>query len=144
MKHSSVVLILVALLCLPACMSFVGGPGGISPSEFQFQPMIPWKAPGPGGWKSARVTIQLVHITDRGFRKNVWCPIEVQVPEVNYLGIVTDEFAQLEAAKAADIAAERTLRKEGLFSAEMCEHFRMEMLKEMGKTVGGARVIKAL
>ena len=111
MRRLSVVLALSALLCLPACMSFIGGPLGISPSQFQFRPIVPLSVPGPGGWKSARVVIQLVHATEQGIRGNVICPIEVQVPEVNYLGTVTDEFAQLEAARAADIAAERTLQE---------------------------------
>ena len=144
MKRSSVVLVLLSLLCLPACMSFIGGPWGIPPSQFQFRPIVPRRAPGPGGWKSARVTIQLVHVTEKGVRKNVWCTIEVQVPEINFRGVVTDEFAQLEAAKASDIASERTLKQEGLFSAEMCEHFRKEMEKEMGRNVDGTRVIMAL
>jgi hypothetical protein len=143
MKRSCVVLVLFALLSLSACVSFIGGPWGISPSQFQFQPVVPLRAPGPGGWKSARVTILLVFATGEGARKNVRCPIEVQVPEINYRGVVTDEFAQLEAAKAADIAAERTLSQE-LFSAEMCKRFEEEMQKEMGKTVDGTRVIKAL
>jgi len=144
MKHSPVVLALTALLWLSACMSFVGGPLGISPSQFQFRPIVPLSAPGPGGWKSARVVIQLVHVTDRGVRRNVHCPIEVQVPEINYLGTVTDEFAQLEAAKAADIAAERTLQQQNLLSAELCQRFMQEMLKVMGEAIDGTRIKKAL
>jgi hypothetical protein len=144
MKHASVVLILAALLCLPACMSFVGGPLGISPSQFQFRPIVPLSAPGPGGWKSARVIIQLIHVTEQGIRKNVICPIEVQVPEVNYLGVVTDEFAQWEAAKAADIAAERALQQQSLLSAELCQRFMQEMLKVMGEAIDGTRIKKAL
>lgn len=144
MKRSGVVLALAALLCLSACMSIVGGPGGISPSQFQFGPIVPLREPGPGGWKSARVIIRLTHVTELGIEKNVECPIEVHVPEINYRGIVTDEFAQLEAAKAADIAAERTLKRQDLFSAEMCEHFRNEMERVMGKSVDGTRIIQAL
>lgn len=101
MKRSSMVLVLVALLCLPACMSFVGGPWGIPPSEFQFRPMVPLRAPGPGGWKSARATIHLMHVTPQGVRKNAWCHIEVQVPEINFRGVVTDEFAQRKCASAS-------------------------------------------
>jgi hypothetical protein len=139
-----VVLVLIALLCLPACMSFVGGPWGIPPSDFQFRPVVPLRAPGPGGWKSARVAIQLMHVVNDYIRKNVWCHIEVQVPEINYLGVVTDEFAQLEAARASNIAAERVLKQEELFTAEMCKLFMEEMRKEMAKTIDGTRVIKAL
>lgn len=102
------------------------------------------RAPGPGGWKSARVVIQLLHVTDEGVRKNVFCPIEVQVPEVNYLGIVTDQFAQWEAARAADIAAELTLKQQELVSAEMCKRFREEMEKQMREGVDGTRIIQAL
>jgi hypothetical protein len=106
--------------------------------------MVPRRGPGPGGWKSARVTIQLLHVTEQGVHKNVWCPVEVQVPEVNYLGVVTDLLAQQEAARASDIASELTLKQEALLSAEMCEHFRREMERELGKAIEGARVIKAL
>lgn len=144
MNRSGVVLALAALLCLSACVSIVGGPGGISPSQFQFEPIVPLREPGPGGWRSARVTIGLVHVTELGIERNVECPIEVQVPEINLDGVVLDEVARHEAAKAADIAAERTLKQEGLFSAEMCEYFMTEMEKLMGENVRGARVIKAL
>ncbi|WP_309892347.1 hypothetical protein [Archangium sp.] len=90
------------------------------------------------------MTIQLLHVTDQGIHKNVWCPVEVQVPEINYLGVITDQFAQEEAARASDIASERTMKQEALLSAEMCEHFRKEMEREIGKVIEGARVIKAL
>ncbi|QRK13183.1 hypothetical protein JQX13_26035 [Archangium violaceum] len=143
MKRSSVVTVLVALSCLTACMSFIDGWGGISPSQFEFQPMVPLRGQGPGGWKSARVVITLLHVTPGDVRRKVTCPIEVQVPEVNRLGVVSNEFAQMEAAKAADIAAERTLAQGGL-SAEMCERFKNEMQEVMGKTIGGVRVIKSL
>jgi hypothetical protein len=143
MKPSSIVLVL-ALLSLPACVSIVGGPGGISPSQFQFQSMVPLREPGPGGWKIARVIIQLVHVTDRGLRRHVHCPIEVQVPEINGLGLVTDEFAQMEAARAADIAAQRTLKQESLLAAEMCKCFRDEMQAELREFIPGTRIIQAL
>ncbi|OJT20317.1 hypothetical protein BO221_30220 [Archangium sp. Cb G35] len=90
------------------------------------------------------MVIHLIHVTEQGIHKNVFCPIEVQVPEVNYLGVVTDQFAQWEAARAADIAAERTLKQQHLLSAELCQRFMAEMLDVMGDTVDGARVIKAL
>jgi hypothetical protein len=143
MKRLSVVLVLFALLSLSACVSIVGGPGGISPEQFQFQPVVPLREAGPGGWKSARVTIHLLHVTDLGVEKTVLCPIEVQVPEINGDGVVTDAFAQWEAARASDIAAERTLRQEGLLSAEMCQRFIDELMYELGKSIGGTRVIKA-
>jgi hypothetical protein len=144
MRRSSVVLLFSALLSLSACMSIVDWPGGISSFQFQFRPIVTRREPGPGGWKSARVTIRLVHVTERGIRRDVECPIEVQVPEVNYLGVVLDEFAQSEAARAADIAAKRTPERQELLSAELCEHFRKEMEREMGRTVDGTRIIRAL
>jgi hypothetical protein len=144
MQRTSVVLALAALLNLMACVSIVGGPGGISPEQFQFEPRVPLRAPGPGGWKSARAIIQLAHVTERGVRRNVLCPIEVQVPEVNYARTVDDEFAQLEAAKAADIAAAWVLEQQNLFSAEMCDRFQKKMREEMSENIPGVRVIKAL
>ncbi|MBN1209092.1 MAG: hypothetical protein JXB05_29810 [Myxococcaceae bacterium] len=140
MKSSSVALVLLTLLSLSACVSIVGGPGGISPSQFQFRSIVPLREPGPGGWKSARVIIQLVHMTERGVRKNIHCGIEVQVPQINEFSIVTDEFAQLEAARAA----ERTLKQEDLLTAEMCKRFRDEMQSEMREFIPGTRIIQAL
>jgi hypothetical protein len=137
-------LVFVALLTLPSCVSLVGGPGGISPEQFQFQPIVPLREPGPGGWKTARVTIHLVHVTDQGVRRNVFCRIEVQVPQIHAFGVVTDEFAQMEAARAADIAAERTLNQGELLSAEMCARFRAEMQSQMKELIPGVRVIQAL
>jgi hypothetical protein len=142
MKQS--LLMLITLLSLAACVSIVGGPGGMLPSQFQFQSIVPLREPGPGGWKSARVIIQLIHITQRGLQKNIHCAIDVQVPQINGAGLVTDEFAQMEAAKAADIAAEQTLRQEGLLTAEMCQRFRAEMQDELRKFIPGSRIIQAL
>lgn len=144
MTRSWMALALVALLPLASCVSLVGGPGGISPEQFQFQPMVPLRDLGPGGWKAARATIQLVHVTDQGVRRNVYCRIEVQVPEIHAFGVVTDEFAQMEAARAADVAAERTLRQGELLSAEMCNRFRAEMQAQMTELIPGVRVIQAL
>ncbi|MFE8595316.1 hypothetical protein [Archangium violaceum] len=143
MKRARVLPGIVALLCLTACMSFVGGRWGISPSQFQFRSIVPRREPGPGGWKSARVTIQLLHVTPEGIHRNVTCPIEVQVPEFNKDGVVLDEIAQLEAAVAADISAEWAL-KQGGFSEEMCRRFRTEMERILVEAIGGARVVKAL
>lgn len=143
MKRARVLPGIVALLWLTACMSFVGGRWGISPSQFQFRSIVPMREPGPGGWKSARVTIQLLHVTPEGLHRNVTCHIEVQVPEFNKDGVVLDEIAQLEAAVAADIAAEWVLKRGGL-SAEMCDQFNKEMESVLKKTIAGARVIRAL
>lgn len=144
MKRSWMTLACVALLALASCVSLVDGPGGISPEQFQFRPMVPLREPGPGGWKAARVTIQLVHVTEQGVRRNVYCRIEVQVPEIHAFGVVPDELAQMEAARAADIAAERTLHQGELLSAEMCARFRAEMQLQMKEFIPGVRVIQAL
>lgn len=143
MKRSHVLCCMAALLCLTACMSFVGGRWGISPSQCQFRSIVPMREPGPGGWKSARVTIQLLHVTPEGIERNVTCRIEVQVPEFNGDGIVLDEIAQLEAAVAADIAAEWVLKTGGL-TAEMCNNFETEMGSLLRGRIRGARVIKAM
>jgi hypothetical protein len=82
-------------------------------------------------------------VTPEGIERNVKCHIEVEVPEFNEHGIVLDEIAQLEAAVAADIAAEWVLKRGGL-TAEMCDHFRDEMLSLLRKRIDGARVIRAL
>jgi hypothetical protein len=141
MKRAVLLLGLAALLCTTACMSFVGGEGGgggISPLQFMFEPYVPADAFEPGGWKAARVIITLVRKSDEGLRL-VPCQVQVEVPESNFRGVVSDEFAQLEAAKAADTAVERVL-PQGLMSAEMCKRFRDEMQMLLQATVPGARV----
>jgi hypothetical protein len=131
-------LALGTLLALTACVSIAGGPGGISPSQFEFVPALPADGYEPGGWKVARLIINLVRVTG-GEPVLVPCEIQVEVPEFNIAGIVTDEVAQASAAIAADIAAGR-VASEGLLSAELCERFRVEMLKELQIRIPGARV----
>jgi hypothetical protein len=131
-------LALGAVLAFPACVSIAGGPGGVSPSQFKFVPALPADGDGPGGWKVARLIINLVRVTG-GEPLLVPCEIQVEVPEFNRDGIVTDEVAQAAAAIAADIAAGR-VAAEGLLSAELCERFRVEMLKELRLRIQGARV----
>lgn len=141
MKRAVLLLGLAALLCTTACMSFVGGEGGgggISPLQFMFEPYVPADALEPGGWKAARVIITLVRKSDEGLRL-VPCQVQVEVPESNFRGMVSDEFAQMEAAKAADAAVERVL-PQGLMSAEMCKRFRDEMQRLLQASVPGARV----
>lgn len=141
MRRSALLLGLAVLLNVTACVSFVGGDGGgggISPSQFMFEPYVPPDASGPGGWKAARVIINLVRKSDEGLRM-VPCQVQVEVPERNFQGGVSDEFAQQEAAKAADAAVERVL-PQGLMSAEMCKRFRDEMQRLLQGPIPGARV----
>jgi GTP cyclohydrolase I len=64
------------------------------------------------------------------------CEIEVGVPEVNFNGSISDEFAQVTAAKAADEAA-RIVFRERQPTVLVCEHFRRHMERIMGDwTVG--------
>jgi hypothetical protein len=71
------------------------------------------------------------------------CEIEVGVPEKNRLGVVTDEFAQVAAAKAADEAARIVLR-EHQPTALACDLFRKHMASILGDpnfgTIPGAQV----
>lgn len=126
------------LLALAACVSIAGGPGGISPSQFQFVSVLPSESIEPGGWKMARVTLQLVHMPE-GEPVVVPCDVQVEVPEINKDGVVTHELAQTAAAQASDTAAARVM-DQGLLSAELCVRFRAEMLKELQMRIPGARV----
>ncbi|HYO72107.1 MAG TPA: hypothetical protein VEU33_39140 [Archangium sp.] len=133
---------LAVLLYATACVSFVDKEGawdGISPSRFMFKPYVPPDAAGPGGWKAARIIITLARKPDDGPLQLVPCQVQVEVPEANYLGSITDALAQTEAAKAADAAAEIVLTQ-GLFSAEMCSQFHEEMRKRLEIPIPGARV----
>jgi hypothetical protein len=133
---------IVALLYATACVSFVGGEGdgsGISPSQFMFEPYVPADSLEPGGWKAARVIISLVRKSEEDGVRFVPCQVQVEVPESNFLGVISDEFAQREAAKAADAAVKRVL-PQGLMSAEMCRRFRDEMQMLLQGPVPGARV----
>ena len=143
MRLSVLLLGLAALLYATACVSFVGGDGGgggISPSQFKFEPYVPEDVLEPGGWKAARVIITLVRKSDEGIRI-VPCEVQVEVPEANYLGFVTDELAQTEAAKAADAAVEQEL-PHGLMSEVMCERFRKRMREILKISIPGVRIRK--
>lgn len=86
----------------------------------------------------ARVTLQLVHMPDDA-PVLVPCDVQVEVPEINKDGVVTDEVAQAVAAQASDTAAARVM-DQGLLSAELCARFRAEMLREIQMRIPGARV----
>jgi hypothetical protein len=99
--------------------------GHISPSTFQFQNVVPYSPPKGGGWKVAQVVILLSKLSPV-FSETATCDIEVGVPEKNLNGWVLDEFAQVEAAKAADKAARIVLR-EKIPTALACDQFRKHM-----------------
>lgn len=124
-------------LAIAACISIAGGPGGISPSQFEFIPEVPLKGKGPGGWKAARVVISLLRFADRP--DLVACSLLVEVPQVNREGSISDEVAQLSAAASADAAAARVSGL-GYTSGELCHRFKEEMLRELQLRIPGARV----
>ncbi len=126
------------LLLATACVSIAGGPGGISPSQFHFSPIVSLKGRGPGGWKMARLIINLARVSEEGVH-NVPCQVQVEVPERNFLGAVDDALAEEAAAEAADTAAELVM-PQGLVSASMCEKFRQEMQRLLSVPIPGARV----
>jgi hypothetical protein len=131
---------IVVLLLLMGCVSIAGGPGGISPSQFKFVPVVPAEGGQVGGWKAARVVITLVRGPEEPTA--VPCELSVEVPAINEQGEVTDGFAQRAAAMASDEAAAR-VAGQGLLSAELCERFRQEMMRELGLLIPGARVRRA-
>jgi len=128
---------LFALVALQACVSTPEWEP-IAPSEFHFVPIVPPKGPGPGGWKVARLLITLARQEGHTF-KPVICRVQVEVPEFNFRGPVTDEYAQSCAATASDQAAERVLRQSFL-SAELCKRYHLEMERLLRELVPGARV----
>jgi hypothetical protein len=133
------VLSLLALLCtcLPACVG-----GHIPPSLFQFTNVVPYTGPEGGGWKVAQVVVLMGKISPL-FSSTAVCEIEVGVPERNLKGWVTDEIAQVEAARAADEAARIVLR-EHQPTALACDQFRKHMRGILGDlnfgTIPGATV----
>jgi hypothetical protein len=87
-----IVLFLVVLGA--AQLACVGG--HIPPSMFQFENVVPYSPPEPGGWKAAQVVILLGRISP-AFPQSATCDIEVGVPEMNKHGWVTDGAAQAAA-----------------------------------------------
>jgi hypothetical protein len=116
--------------------------GHIPPSTFQFENVVPYTPPDGGGWKVAQVLILLNKISPV-FPESATCDIEVGVPERHGSTWVTNEFAQVEAAKAADKAARIVLR-EHLPTALACDQFRKHMQRiltdRVSGTIPGARV----
>ncbi|MFL5353752.1 hypothetical protein [Archangium sp.] len=133
------VLLLLAVLGT-AHLACVGG--HIPPSMFQFENVVPYTGPEGGGWKVAQVLILLGRISPM-FSSAATCDIEVGVPERSGDTWVTNEFAQVEAAKAADQAARRVLRERHM-TALACFKFREYMQSILADpvsgTIPGARV----
>jgi hypothetical protein len=128
-----VVLLLLAVLSA-AQLACVGG--HIPPSIFEFANVVPYTGPEGGGWKVAQVLVLLGRISPR-FSSTATCDIEVGVPEKNRTGLVSNEFAQQEAAKAADKAARIVLREKQP-TALACQQFREHMQRILGDLERGA------
>lgn len=133
------VALMVVSLWLGGCSTIVTG--GISPSAFEFHPMVPIGGVQPGGWKVAQVIILLGSASVSGPRA-VWCDIEVGLPQVNYLGPVLDEEAQGACAAAADQASRVVLQQRLEVSALICRRFQEEMEAIISKSIPGVRVTK--
>lgn len=65
------------------------------------------------------------------------------IPQVNLRGPIFDEFAQVEAAAAADAAARLVLVEE-LPTSELCRGFQLEMNRILSAAIPGVRVTKFL
>jgi hypothetical protein len=134
-----VVLLLLAVFgaCQLACVG-----GHIPPSMFQFTNVEPYTSPNGGGWKVAQVLILLGKLSPM-FSATATCDIEVGVPEKYGETWVTNEFAQVEAAKAADQAARRVLREQqptALACIKFREHMQSILTDRVSGPIPGARV----
>jgi len=141
-RASGAVRVVVLCLAVLGAIQIACAGGHIPPSTFQFTNIVPYTAPGTGGWKVAQVTVLLNRIS-RIFPQNAVCEIEVGVPEVNVKGPVLDAFAQVEAAKAADEAA-RIVFRERLPTVLICDQFKRHMegilTNPISGTIPGAKV----
>jgi hypothetical protein len=133
MRRSSTARGLVLFLALLGSTLLACVGGHIPPSMFEFENVVPYAPPGPGGWKAAQVLILLNRISPV-FPQAATCDIEVGVPERNVNGWVLDEAAQVAAAQAADEAARIVLR-ERLPTALACKQFREHMQRIMKSSV---------
>lgn len=118
--------------------------GHIPPSIFQFQNVVRYSGNGkePGGWKVAQVVISLGRISTV-YPATATCDIEVGVPERNGSGWVLDEFAQAEAAKAADKAARIVLKEKipiGLACIQLRTHMQRVLTDKDTGSIPGAQV----
>ncbi|QRN93692.1 hypothetical protein JRI60_31535 [Archangium violaceum] len=133
--------ILLSLALLGAVLHACVG-GHIPPSTFQFTNIVPLVGTERSGWKVAQVIVLMGRIS-RLFPEAATCEVEVGVPERNVHGLVTDEFAQVAAAKAADETARIVLREQQP-TALACNQFRKHMQSILGDrnfgSIPGARV----
>jgi hypothetical protein len=138
-----VVLLLLVLVCALqwACATIVQG--GIPPSAFDFRNVVPISQKDPSGWKVAKVKILLGRLSS-AFSAAAFCDIEVGIPEINFRGPIPDEFAQLEAAAAADAAARIVLSQGIPPTAILCRSFQEEMERILSAAIPGVRVTKFL
>jgi len=141
-RASDAVRVVVLCLAVLGVAQLACAGGHIPPSTFQFTNIVPYTGPETGGWKVAQVTVLLSRIS-RIFPQNAVCEIEVGVPEVNLNGLVSDEFAQIATAKAADEAA-RVVFRERLPTALLCDQFKKHMQRILTDpqfgTIPGAKV----
>ncbi|MDY7232966.1 hypothetical protein [Hyalangium rubrum] len=115
--------------------------GTIPPTTFQFYNVVPYKAPGEGGWKVAQVRILLTRVS-RTQPLQAWCDVEIGLPEVNHQGRVANVAAQELAAFAADEAARFALQQRVATSAALCDAFRLKMGSLLARDIPGAKVNK--
>ena len=133
--------VLLLLAAFGSCqLSCVGG--HIPPSMFQFTNVVPYSGPEGGGWKVAQVLILLGKLSPM-FSSAATCDLEVGVPEKYGHTWVPNEFAQVEAAKAADHAARRVLREQqptALACIKFREHMQSILTDRVSGPIPGARV----
>lgn len=129
----------LSVMLLQGCAVSLGG--HIPPETFQFHGVVPYTPPGTGGWKVAQVEILLGRISRRNPRE-VWCDIEVGVPEVNWKGRVHDADAQDACALASDKAARFVLRQREITSAALCAAYRTRMRELLEEPIPGVDVTK--
>jgi len=108
-----------------------------SPINVRFQRTVQLDT-GPSGWKVAQVRVLLGRLSPL-LPEAAYCDVEIGVPEMTHLGVVTDSFAQIEAAEAADVAARRILSRR-LPTAILCREFRRELQLLLAASIPGVRV----
>lgn len=140
-RHAVLLPFMVAGTMQVACATPTPFTGGrIDPSAFHFTNTVPHDGPGTGGWKVAQVNILMARLSTV-LPEGVWCDVEVGVPEVNFKGPVSDAYARIESAVAADMAAQSTLQ-ERLPTAILCGSCREQMRNNLRVPIPGSDVSK--